>query len=256
MMKRFFSVGWLRHGARFAVACLVASLTGTLHAGLVISGTRVVFPGNEREVTLRVRHEGAAPSLVQAWLDTGDVAAAPGSIDVPFVVLPPVFRLDPGRAQVLRILHSGSAMANDRESLFWLNVLEVPPRPQGAQADSNHFQLAYRTRIKLFYRPPGLPGRALGAWENMSWRLARDGSGQWTLVGDNPGAFHVNYGALVLRSGEASHSLSGTYAAPRERLVLPLPERVGQWRSVTLEYSAINDWGGNVEGKAPVAVGP
>ena len=69
------------------------------HAGVVIDGTRQIYPEQRREVTIRVTNDDKhAPRLVQAWLDAGDAEAAPTLSDVPFVLSPPVFRLTPAKA--------------------------------------------------------------------------------------------------------------------------------------------------------------
>ncbi len=54
---------------------------------------------------------------------------------------------------------ASSVLPKDRESVFWFNVLEVPPKPDAATvANQSLLQLAFRTRIKLFYRPEALKG--------------------------------------------------------------------------------------------------
>ncbi|WP_437676671.1 fimbrial biogenesis chaperone [Sorangium sp. So ce131] len=110
----------------------------------------IIYPADHREVAVEVRNNGDKPTLVQAWLDRGDADQAPDTINVPFLLTPPIFRIDPGHRQTLRITYapSGEHLPQDRESVFWLNVLEVPPA--GANV------LATRSRISLFYRPQGL----------------------------------------------------------------------------------------------------
>src|ERR1700741_2137258 len=44
-------------------------------AGVVVHGTRVIYPGDRKEVTVELRNEGDAPSLVQAWMDSGEAKA-------------------------------------------------------------------------------------------------------------------------------------------------------------------------------------
>lgn len=53
-------------------------------ASIVVSGTRVVYPGNEREITVKLSNTGKTPVLVQSWIDKGDVEARPEKIQVPF----------------------------------------------------------------------------------------------------------------------------------------------------------------------------
>lgn len=65
---------------------------------------------------------------------------------------------------------ASSALPKDRESVFWFNVLEVPPKPDAAKAaNQSLLQLASCTRIKLFYRPEGLSGIPSDAPLALKW---------------------------------------------------------------------------------------
>jgi len=46
-------------------------------ASVVINGTRIIYPAQEREVTIKLDNNGDSPSLVQAWLDDGDAKQTP-----------------------------------------------------------------------------------------------------------------------------------------------------------------------------------
>ncbi len=121
----------------------------------------MIFPAKEGEVTVRLTNQNATPALIEAWIDSGDPQSTPDKVHTPFLITPPLFRMEPNHDQSLRILftHSEQPLPTDRESVFWLNVLEVPPKPSGPQfQDKNYLQLAIRSRLKLFYRPAGLPG--------------------------------------------------------------------------------------------------
>uniref|UniRef100_UPI002B059E75 fimbrial biogenesis chaperone n=2 Tax=Enterobacterales TaxID=91347 RepID=UPI002B059E75 len=73
----------------------------------------------------------------------------------------PVSRINPGAVQHLRIrLMDKSSMPSDRESLWWLNVLDIPPVSKTASPEAkDSIQLAVRSRFKVFYRPAGLSHR-------------------------------------------------------------------------------------------------
>lgn len=96
-------------------------------AGVIIYGTRVIYPADQQEVVVRLENKGDRPALVQTWLDTGDIRSTPATAQTPFTVSPPIFRIEPHQQQALRLRYSGEGAAADRESLYWLNVLEVPP---------------------------------------------------------------------------------------------------------------------------------
>jgi chaperone protein EcpD len=108
-------------------AVLLAMAAPGAFASVVLAGTRVIYPEKEREVTLKLTNEGTSPALVQAWVDDGNANATPDEAKSPFTLVPPLFRLDPKKGQTLRIIYLREPLPSDRESLFWLNVLEVPP---------------------------------------------------------------------------------------------------------------------------------
>ena len=97
------------------------------YAGMTISGTRVIFPGNEREKTVRTTNKGTTPLLVQVWVDDGGKNDDINNIKVPFTVTPPVYRIEPGKGQSIRLIYNGMSLPQDRESVFWFNLLEIPP---------------------------------------------------------------------------------------------------------------------------------
>ncbi len=178
-----------------AAACLISSLCSfQVQAGVVINGTRVIYPGNEKEITVQVSNNGQRPVLVQSWLDSGDSGATTDEITTPFILTPPINRLDAGKAQSLRISGvSTSALPQDRESLFWLNVLEIPGRPGSEMKNENYLQLAVRSRIKLFWRPAALREGAAGAPQALSWSVTEQG-----LKAINPTPYFISLATITV----------------------------------------------------------
>lgn len=119
-------------------------------ADIVISGTRVIYPQSAKDVTVKMENRGTKPLLVQSWLDDGRDTVNPQELKLPFIVTPPVSRIDPSKGQTVRITWTQQPLAQDRESLFWFNVLEVPPKAKDGDSQ-NVLQLAFRTRIKMFF---------------------------------------------------------------------------------------------------------
>jgi fimbrial chaperone protein/chaperone protein EcpD len=165
-------------------------------------------------------------------------------------VTPPISRIDPGKGQTLRIFHTGESLPQDRESVFWLNVLEVPPAAKD-QGEANKLQLAFRTRIKLFYRPSGLAGSADDAPARIEWRLRREG-GRVALEARNPTAYFVSFSSLeVAGAGKPAKFDLGGMVGPGESKEFPLTGEVSP-AALTLHYKAINDFGGAVTGESPL----
>ncbi|PZQ98785.1 MAG: molecular chaperone, partial [Flavobacterium psychrophilum] len=97
-------------------------------AGIVMTGTRVIYPASQKEVTIMLKNTENIPALIQTWIDKGDPDETPEKIYVPFVLTPAVVRIDGNKGQSLRLRYTGKGLASDRESIFWLNVLAVPPK--------------------------------------------------------------------------------------------------------------------------------
>ena len=88
------------------LTCTLVGATA-LQASVIINSTRVVYPQNDKEVTVRLESKNQAPVLVQTWLDNGDEQSTPQVGGIPFVVTPPIFRMEPGKQQVVRVAYTG-----------------------------------------------------------------------------------------------------------------------------------------------------
>jgi len=222
-------------------------------ASVVIAGTRVIYPENEAEVTVKLTNDGKTPALTQIWLDLGDPDAAPSTIDVPFTVTPPVARIDPGRAQTIRIIYTGEPLPKDKESVFWMNMLEVPPKPGADIAESNTLQMAYRTRIKLFFRPAGLKaGDAATAPSRVVWRIQQTGATK-SIQASNPSPFHVSLASVEVKGGGRTARFDlGGMIGPGETKSFPLTGDVPAGADTKVIYHAINDYGGAIDAEAPL----
>jgi chaperone protein EcpD len=226
-------------------------------AGVVVDGTRVVYPAAKREVTINIRNPGDTPSLVQAWLDAGDPHSKPGESKVPFVLTPPLFRLDPTKVQSLRVVYTHDPLPENRESLFWLNVLDIPPRAAANSDAPNQLDLAFKHRMKVFFRPVGLAGSAADAPARLTWKLlSKDGK----LVGievSNPTAYHVSLIQVTATAGGHPVNVKADMVDPFASRSFDLPDPVPAPNgTVALEYSFVNDYGGNVKATASASTVP
>lgn len=217
---------------------------------MVVDATRIVYPAKEREVSLRLSNKGQQAALVQTWIDDGRVDAKPDEVDTPFIVMPPMVRIDPDKGQSLRIAFVPSTnLPKDRESVFWLNVLDVPPLAS-AQV-GNHMQLAFRTRLKLFFRPANLPGSAAESAEKLRWNLSRSGKNTVLQV-HNDGAFHVSFNSveLKLKNGRVL-TVKSHMVAPKSSadFVFEQSPNTSDF-DVSVMYEWINDFGANMRAEA------
>lgn len=198
----------------------------TAHAGIVVGGTRVIYDASKKESSLSLTNPDTIPYLIQSWLENSDG----GNNQVPFVITPPLFRLDGQQQNVLRIVQTGN-LEKDRESMYWLNVKSIPSTTK--TISQNTLQIAVKTRIKLIYRPAALKGSsAEHEASNLVWK--RDGN---NVRVTNPSNYYMNFGYIKL-NGVALNQV--TYAAPHASAVFPLPSTTS---AGSLSFALISDYG-------------
>ncbi|MBD8897750.1 fimbria/pilus periplasmic chaperone [Rhodanobacter sp. DHG33] len=229
-------------GTACAVTATLSLYAAAAHASVVITGTRVVYPAQQSEVTVRLSNQADHPALVEAWIDTGDTKSTPDNTNAPFLITPPLFRMESHKDQNLRIIYTQGTqpLPTDRESVFYLNVLEVPPKPTGAQtAGRNYLQFAMQSRLKLFYRPAGLPGDVMKAPDQL--RFTAQGT---TLDVRNPTPYYVTIGSVAFGTdGKPLEGVSGM-VAPLGDLQLTLKGlKQAPSAGTAITYATINDFG-------------
>lgn len=143
----------IRKNTVSAVAVALVSILAAQQASAAIAldRTRVVYNGGEKSVSLNISNENKnLPYLAQAWMED----AQGNKISSPLTVLPPVQRVEPGAESQVKVQAAPAAatLPQDRETLFYFNLREIPPR----STKPNTLQIALQTRIKLFYRPAAI----------------------------------------------------------------------------------------------------
>jgi chaperone protein EcpD len=225
-------------------ATVIAASLSSAYAGVTINGTRVVYPASQREVSLSMVNDGKEARLIQAWIDSGDASERAETSKAPFVITPPMSRVDPGKGQTLRIMFTGADnLPQDRETVFWLNVLEIPPKPKaGTDAADNFMQLAVRSRLKLFYRPKGLQGSADDAPDQTHWRVMPNGKGyEVECTNDTP--YNVSFSDVSFKGVPVQPSVTkGGMCPAKGKGTFPIdgsPDATGK-----IVVTVINDFGG------------
>ncbi|MBB5359326.1 chaperone protein EcpD [Rhodanobacter sp. ANJX3] len=213
-------------------------------ASVIIGGTRVIFPAKDGEVTLRLSNDSARPALIEAWVDRGDPKSTPEKVDAPFLITPPLFRIEAHKDQSLRIIATPAPLPTDRESLFWLNVLEIPPKPSSMETqDKNTLQLAIHSRLKLFYRPDHLPGDPLKVPAQLIWKVAPQAQG-YVLDVRNPTPYHITITDLSVNVGGKSYASETGMIDPLGVLRLTIKGLSQAPAAGTpVNYVVVNDYG-------------
>lgn len=202
------------------------TIVTTAQAGVIIGGTRVVFNAAAKESSLQLSNPDKNPYLIQSWVEDSREGGARTS----FILTPPLFRLDPDQKNILRIIRTGEALPENKESLFWLNIKAIPSAPR----QENTLQFAVNTRIKLIYRPEALKdGSPEAVADKLTWQ--RQGDELRVL---NPTPYYMNFQSVTL-NGKTVEQV--TYVAPNASATFPLPSGTSGGK---LDWKIINDYGG------------
>nr|WP_241391608.1 fimbria/pilus periplasmic chaperone [Yersinia frederiksenii]ULG19945.1 pilus assembly protein PapD [Yersinia frederiksenii] len=229
---------------KYSILLIAALFCNSVFSSVIINGTRIIYPAKQREVTVQLSNNGTSPALIQTWIDEGSAKTMPENSKAPFIISPPISRIEPNSGQALRVSLTTTALSQNKESLFWLNVLEIPPAPTGAAADTmpeNFLQVAFRTRVKLFYRPAGLSGEASDAPEKLQWSYVAGG-----VKVKNPTPFYVSFTEINAVTNQKKVALAphGDMLAPGQEKTLTFPGESA--RIADIEYTTVNDFGGRI----------
>lgn len=174
---------------------------GCASASISLSATRLIYNQNDSEVSINATNDGEQDVLIQSWLEAVDNSAPP------FAITPPLAKISGKERQVLRVFYQGDGLPQDRESVFWLNVQEIPK----ASTSKNSIQLAILQRIKLFYRPDALSGDALSAPLNVKGYFS---GGRLELSNATP--YHIN----LVSVQQGSNVVKGEMISPHDAINL------------------------------------
>ena len=213
--------------ADILLALLLAVFTVQAQAGIVIGGTRIIYNGDKKETSASIRNpDRSGVWLVQSWVDSG----VKGS-KTPFIVTPPLFRINPGEENILRIVRTGESLPEDRESVFWLNVKSIPATDDSVP-HNNVLQVVVKSRLKLFYRPAGLEGQPETAYHHLS--VSRSGN---RLTVSNPTSYYVTLFTLKVDGQEIKEA---DMVPPKGSVSFTLPSATASMVS----WQSISDYGG------------
>ncbi|MEL5558456.1 fimbria/pilus periplasmic chaperone [Serratia ureilytica] len=164
---------------------------------LKLGATRVIYRPGSAGASLNAINPQDYPMLVKSQVFDEDKKTL-----APFIVTPPLFRLDGQQSSRLRIIGSrDGSLPADRETLKWLCVTGVPPKGDDAWAKGGqkpthatlNIQVSVSSCIKLLVRPEAVRGGPESVADGLSWR--RQGA---TLKVTNPTPFYLNLKSLTV----------------------------------------------------------
>jgi P pilus assembly chaperone PapD len=202
-----------------------------VQAAVTLDRTRAVFDGASKSISLNISNDNQQqPYLAQSWLEDEQQNKM---LTGPLIITPPVQRLEPGAKGIIRVKATGSVsqLPQDRESLFYFNLREIPPESD----QPNVLQIALQSKIKLFYRPKALNREPGAVWQDQL--VLHTETGGYRI--DNPTPYYIT----VIGLGESEQqSLEGDFDSVMLAPKSSARVKSGIYAKPYLTY--INDYGG------------
>lgn len=231
----------------FQLLCFTFLLTslGT-KATIVPLQDRVVFSGSDIDRRLLiVNNDSHAPVLLKSWIDDGDSGDLNKEKNYPFVVIPAIAKMSPGRLLNLRILPTERvrALPADRESVFWINLYEIPGVIKSQQDEkSNKMEVGLISQLKIIYRPFKESVNIKDIANSLLMRVAASGD---SLELANPSPYYVTPVSIKVKStfGEQTLKLGMT------RMIAPFSNKrfgltnISGSKKTTVELTLTDDAG-------------
>ncbi|HCH49130.1 TPA: fimbria/pilus periplasmic chaperone [Escherichia coli] len=212
------------------------AFTSQAMAAIALDRTRVIFNGADKSVSLNVSNQNKElPYLAQGWMENENGER----IESPLIVLPPIQRIEPGDKSQVKVqsLPAIAQLPQDRESVFYFNLREIPPRSD----KPNVLQIALQTRIKLFYRPASIYATQTDLTNPWQEKITLTKKGDRYEV-NNPTPYYVTLvDGLTALKGQSLDGFQPLMIAPKSTGTLNLNAAVFG-ASPVLSY--INDYGG------------
>ncbi|WP_421524184.1 fimbria/pilus periplasmic chaperone [Pseudomonas yamanorum] len=219
-----------------ALVLLLLGLNQSASAAVGLDRTRVIFDGGKDATSVNITNNNTQlPYLAQGWIED----EAGQKITSPLIVLPPVQRLEPGKQSQVKVqaLPAAKALPQDRETVYYFNLREIPPRSD----KPNTLQIALQTRIKLFYRPQAIAPTQQDLSNPWQEKLTLTREGDRYRV-NNPTPYYVTLvDARSSKEGKTVEGFEPVMVPPRGALVLgPAARSFGN----TPYLAYVNDYGG------------
>lgn len=205
--------------------------------------TRIIYPSNSRFETLNLKNNGDVPYIMQIWTDVNNPNSTPNSADGPFVVQPTIFRIDPHTGRHVNLIFTGKNLPQDRESLFYLNLVQIPPHHSNLK--SNRLAILIRHRIKIFYRPASLDSDIANVEKQIKFSNV-------TTAGieiNNNSPYHLSLSSLMAEgtSGQKVNFVPTMISPFSNKKTAVKSGDVVNFNPINIVFSYISDLGGKVE---------
>lgn len=213
--------------------------------GVGFSRNRIIFPASEKSISITVNNRSDNTYLVQA----GVSADADKKTTSPFMVTPPLFRLEKNTDNVMRIMRTSGDLPPDRESVFYFFASTIPsqsvPLPGEGKVGGTgaRVSISMKTVLKLFWRPAGLDISPAKALSKLRFVVVPGG-----VVVKNPTPYYQSFASLAFDGKTQDIDRQPSMVSPFSELRFVTSQSVRQ-----VSWSMMNDYGGTTEIKTQSA---
>ncbi|PVZ83870.1 fimbrial chaperone protein [Serratia sp. S1B] len=227
-----------------ALLALSVLLSTPVSASVVMLNTRVIYPANSQSQTIQLTNKDNIPYVMQMWSDINNPASTPENADGPFVVVPALFRIEPQTGQSVRLIFTGKDLPQDRESVFYLNSVQIPPKNMANQAE-NQMLVVLRNRIKIFYRPKTIAGSSNTVAQQLRFSLNQQAS-QWVMTVHNDSGYYASVIKAVAVIGNKEVPFKVDMVAPKSQASWVLEKGAQSPAGAQkVKFTLVNDYGGH-----------
>ncbi|MCL1070958.1 fimbrial biogenesis chaperone [Shewanella xiamenensis] len=215
-------------------------------ASVVMTNTRVIYPSDAKERSVQLRNNDSFPNVVQVWTDINNSESTPENADGPFLALPAIFRIEPNRGQLFRLIYSGDNLPKDRESLFYLNFLQIPPISKD-NAGENQMLVMLKNRVKIFYRPVEIRSNPENIGKEISFNVKNMNGGIEVDV-NNKSPFYASFVDVKLISGNQELKIPVDMVEPKgNKLIKVYNQQFVSIHPMKVKFTIVNDFGGFIK---------
>ncbi|EEZ39037.1 fimbrial chaperone [Photobacterium damselae] len=215
-----------------ALLLALCTFSQSASAAFVLNGTRYIYDEGRKNISFEITNQSKETYGGQVWIQNTSLPKS----EVAFVPIPSFFKVDGKQTQVVRIMKITDKLPKDKESLFWLNVQEIPP----INKDQNNIMvIAVNTQVKLIYRPTLLIKGRENAEAKMTLKKVGD---SYALNNPTPYYFAVTALKVNGKAIKLSTTLGNELGmiAPQSSILL---KGIKLMPSSKVEIEAIDDYG-------------
>lgn len=210
----------LRRGLWTTLLSATALMSMCAYSAVTLDRTRIVFPGTEKSINITITNDNPEEAyLAQSWIeDLQGKKLTKGAI----LATPPLQRVEANSTSLVRLSTTPElgTLPQDRESVFYFNLREVPPKA----TDGNTLQIALQSRVKLFYRPASIMSESETKWAHKvtltktatGYRLNNTTPFNLTVIGFGNTKEQADKNAfdVVMISPKSTHDITSNVSTP------------------------------------------